>query len=40
MFGLITNAHFFAHVTHTSGIADHEGRHDAEGANIVHKNGA
>ena len=30
---------FFAHVTHTSCIADHKGKHDAKGANIFHKNG-
>ena len=35
----IATAHFFAHVTHTSCIADHEGKHDARGANIFHKNG-
>ena len=37
----ITTAHFFAHVTHTSCIADgdQEGKHDAKGANIFHKNG-
>ena len=29
----IATAHFFAHVTHTSCIADHEGQHDAKGAN-------
>ena len=30
---------FFAHVTHTSCIADHEDKRDAKGANIFHKNG-
>ena len=38
-FAPIATAHFFAHVTHTSCIADHEGKHDAKGANIFHKNG-
>ena len=38
-FAPIGTAHFFAHVTHTSCIADHEGKHDAEGANIFHNNG-
>ena len=33
-FAPIATAHFFAHVTHTSCIADHEGKHDAKGANI------
>ena len=27
-------AHFSVHVTHTSCIADHEGKHNAKGANI------
>ena len=27
------------YVTHTSCIADHKGKHDAEDANIFHKNG-
>ena len=26
----IATAHFFAHVTHTSCIADHEGKHNAK----------
>ena len=34
-FAPIATAHFFAHVTHTSCIADHKGKHDAEGANII-----
>ena len=38
-FAPIATAHFFAHVTHTSCIADHEGKHDAKGANIFQKNG-
>ena len=39
-FAPIATAHFFAHVTHTSCIADHEGKHDAKGANIFFaKNG-
>ena len=38
-FASIATAHFFAHVTLTSCIADHEGKHDAKGANIFHKNG-
>ena len=38
-FAPIATAHFFAHVTHTSCIADHEGKHDAKGANVFHKNG-
>ena len=38
-FAPIATAHLFAHVTHTSCIADHEGKHDAKGANIFHKNG-
>ena len=29
-FAPIATAHFFAHVTHTSCIADHEGKHDAK----------
>ena len=36
-FAPIATAHFFAHVTHTSCIADHESKHDAKGANIFHK---
>ena len=39
MFTPIATAHFFAHVTHTSCIADHVGKHNAKGANIFHKNG-
>ena len=38
-FALIATAHFFAHVTHTPCIADHQGKHDTKGANIFHKNG-
>ena len=38
-FAPIATAHFFAHVTHTSCIADHDGKHDAKGANVFHKNG-
>ena len=38
-FAPIATAHIFAHVTHTSYIADQEGKHDAKGANIFHKNG-
>ena len=30
----IATAHFFAHATHTSCIADHEGTHYAKGINI------
>ena len=33
-FAPIATAHFFAHVTHTSCIAGHEGKHDAKGANM------
>ena len=33
------NAHFFAHITHMPCIGDHEGKHDAKGANIFQKNG-
>ena len=41
-FAPIATAHFLAHVTQTSCIADHKGKHDAKktkGANIFHKNG-
>ena len=38
-FAPIATAHLFAHVTHTSFIVDHAGKHDAKGAKIFHKNG-
>ena len=38
-FAPIATEDFLAHVTHTSCIADHKGKHDAKGANIFHKNG-
>ena len=33
-FAPIATAHVFALVTHTSCIADHEGKHDAKGVNL------
>ena len=38
-FAPIATAHFFTHVTHTSCITVHKGKHDAKGANICQKNG-
>ena len=37
-FAPIATAHLFAHVTHTSFIVDHAGKHDAKGAKIFQWN--